>query len=255
MQRTCPHPINLKTHRLRSHIIVNASQHDARVPEDVRQPLQRGEGINGPYSIVNDELFREGQRARQESLDEYEALKALLLKRTWRFGTLFSVYLLLAVSTESAFAELIGAATSYGYVLWLIRDIDAYGPDTQVPMRTAEALEQPVAKFFAKLIAGYRQSLTPRLLIPVGLVAGCAAWNTLVPEFQLSIVDEGCMLGGFLSFKIALVLKIYDDLKPRALTEEEMLRASRPQLADIEDVPLRLRGRKQDGDESDSSDD
>ena len=49
------------------------------------------------------------------------------------------------------------------------------------------------------------------------------------------------MFGGFLCYKVALVLKIYDDLKPRAMTEEEMLQAARPQLVEVEDVELDLR--------------
>lgn len=39
-------------------------------------------------------------QAVQEGLAEYEELKALLLKRTWRFGTLFAVYLLLTINGE-----------------------------------------------------------------------------------------------------------------------------------------------------------
>lgn len=188
-----------------------------------------------------DQMDLERQDARQKSLREYEDLKELLLTRTWRFGTLFAVYLLLTVSAESAFAELVGAAASYGYFLWLIRDVDAYTADTPVPMRAAEMVEPAFARNIAKLFAAYRNSLNPRLLVPVGLVAGCAAWNAAFPDFHLGIVEQGCLLGGFVSYKIALVLKIYDDLKPRALTDEEMLQMSRPQLPEVEDVPLNLK--------------
>ena len=45
---------------------------------------------------------------------------------------------------------------------------------------------------------------------------------------------------------MALVLKIYADLKPQPLTEEQLLRQQRPMLVPVEDVKLDLReiGRK-----------
>jgi ribosomal protein L12E/L44/L45/RPP1/RPP2 len=45
---------------------------------------------------------------------------------------------------------------------------------------------------------------------------------------------------------VALVLKIYADLKPQPLTEEQLLRQQRPMLVPVEDVKLDLReiGRK-----------
>jgi hypothetical protein len=179
--------------------------------------------------------------AREVSLTEYEDLKALLLKRTWRFGTAFSLYLLLTVSTEAAFAELVGAAASYGYLLWLYRDVDAYSPDTPIPARAAEMVEPEMIRNVAKIGAAYRQSLNPRLLVPMGLLGAFAAWNAAFPDFQLGLVECGCALGGFWSYKVALILKTYDDLKPRPLTEEEMAAMSRPQLVEVDDVELKLK--------------
>jgi hypothetical protein len=175
---------------------------------------------------------------RALSMREYEDLKALLLRRTWRFGTLFSLYLLLSVSAKAAIAELLGVGGSYAYLLWLMHDIDAYGPDSKVGMQRANAVEPALARFIARLVAAYVQALSPRLLIPASLVGIIWIWDTSLPEFQLNLAEQGCMIGGFLSYKVALVLKVYDDLKPRPLTEEEMLQLSRPQLVDIEDVPL-----------------
>jgi hypothetical protein len=45
---------------------------------------------------------------------------------------------------------------------------------------------------------------------------------------------------------VALVLKIYADLKPQPMTEEQLLRQQRPMLVPVEDVKLDLReiGRK-----------
>lgn len=199
------------------------------------------------FSYMSAEAVAEAQlqsdAAWEEGMGEYAELKALLLKRTWRFGTLFAVYLVLGVSGTSAAAELVGAAASYGYVLWLIRDVDAITPDTAVPMKAAEAVEPAAARGVAKLFAAYQQALNPRLLVPVGLLGLAAAWNSVAPgpEWQLGVVDQGCMLGGFLSYKAALLLKLYDDLKPRPRTEEEMMQALRPQLTEVEDVELKLK--------------
>jgi hypothetical protein len=186
------------------------------------------------------QMERDLAEARDKSMQEYEDLKELLLKRTWRFGTAFSIYLLLTVSGDAAASELVGAAASYGYFLWLIRDVDAYDADTPVPMRAAEMVEPQFARTLAKIGAAYRMSFNPRLLVLIGLLSGCAAWNANFPDMQLNMVDVGCVLGGYLSYKVALILKIYDDLKPRALTEEEMMQLSRPKLAELEDVPLNI---------------
>jgi hypothetical protein len=211
---------------------------DPDYPEDAQQSRLSFTYMNADAVAAMEQRWAQD---REQSLEEYEDLKQLLLKRTWRFGTLFAAYLLFTVSTEAAFAELVGAAASYGYFLWLIRDAESLGPDSAVPLKAAEAMQPGSARNLAKIGAAYKQALTPRLLVPVGLIAAAAAWNQLLPDYTLSLVDQGCMLGGFLSYKIALILKIYDDLKPRALTEEEMLRASRPQLVEVEDVPLALK--------------
>jgi hypothetical protein len=63
-------------------------------------------------------------------------------------------------------------------------------------------VEQPTLRFFAKGFAAYRQALKPRLLVLVGLVAGCSAFNAAYPEQAVSIVEEACMVAGFLSYKV-----------------------------------------------------
>lgn len=63
-------------------------------------------------------------------------------------------------------------------------------------------IEQPTLRFFAKGFASYRQALQPRLLVLVGLVAGCSAFNAAYPEQAVSIVEEACMVAGFLSYKV-----------------------------------------------------
>lgn len=68
--------------------------------------------------------------------------------------------------------------------------------------RAAEKLEQPLSRNAAKLLAGFRQALQPRLLVLPGLVAAVAAWNSAFPEDQLGLVEQACLLGGFLSWKV-----------------------------------------------------
>lgn len=232
------YPSKLATYRQSKRRVIAYSAAESNKPSGLEKTSQMNFIYMNPEAVA--QMEQELEEAREKSMQEYEDLKALLLRRTWRFGTAFSVYLLLTVSTEAAFAELVGAAASYGYFKWLIRDVDAYGPDTPVPMRAAEMVEPQFARTLAKIGAAYKMSFNPRLLVLIGLLGACAAWNANFPDMQLNMVEVGCLLGGFLSYKVALILKIYDDLKPRAMTEEEMMQLSRPQLAELEDVPLNL---------------
>jgi len=175
------------------------------------------------------------EATRRVGLDEYEALKAMLLRRTWKFGALFSVYLFLVLpSTNASVMELVGCAASYAYLSLLMRHVDAYTEDSETPMFEAERVDDTVLRTLNKVVVGLGYSLNARLLIPVGLVAGCALYNAVAGEGGLSLVEEGCMIGGFLGYKVALVTKVYDDLKPKVLTSEELMREKRPDLVEIE---------------------
>lgn len=44
----------------------------------------------------------------------------------------------LAIALQAAFCELLGAAASYGYMMLLIRDVDALRPDDIIPLDEAE---------------------------------------------------------------------------------------------------------------------
>jgi hypothetical protein len=208
------------------------------------------------------EVEAELEAARQETIQEYEQLKATLLKRTWRFGTLFSGYLLFQVSGEAAFAALVGAAASYAYVTLLFKDIDAYNDDTAVPSVEADTLPAGFPRNVAKVAAAYKQALfsSPRLLIPVALIASMAAINAisnsnsiggggtidgiLSARPALDLVVQACGVGGFiLSFKTALVQQVYDELKPKPLTAEELMKAARPAMPDLPDVKADIYGR------------
>lgn len=118
----------------------------------------------------------------------------------------------------------------------------------------------------AKVAAAYKQALfsSPRLLIPVALVASMAAINAISSSSSsssssdtlttvdsivsagpvLDLVVQACGVGGFiLSFKIALVQQVYDELKPKPLSAEELMKASRPSMPDLPDVKADIYGR------------
>jgi len=62
--------------------------------------------------------------------------------------------------------------------------------------------------------AAYRAALRPRLLVPVGLACGVGVWNAL-SDAPLPLLYEGCLLGGFLAYKGALLTKLLQELLPK----------------------------------------
>jgi len=104
---------------------------------------------------------------------------------------------------------LAGAAGSSLYVSLLIRDVDGVQPTDSVPIWEANRIESPLLRRLAKIAASYRAALRPRLLVPLALALGVAAFNAAAPE-PLPLVDEGCVLAGFLSYKVALLIKVAD---------------------------------------------
>ncbi len=63
--------------------------------------------MNFVYMTAEEEAFLERQRLQdlETGLAEYGALKELMLKRTWRFGSLFSLYLLFQISGKVCVEE------------------------------------------------------------------------------------------------------------------------------------------------------
>ena len=200
--------------------------HHARTTAQVRDDLDEFSEYGAPID----------QAARQKGMDEYQELKDMLLRRTWKFGALFSVYLFLVLpSTNASVMELLGCGAGYAYLWLLMRHVDGYNEDSETPMFEAERIDASLLRNVAKVTVGYRYSLNPRLLIPVGLVLGCFFYNSLHDSgSQLGLVEEGCMIGGFLGYKVALITKVYDDLKPKVLTAEELMREKRPDLVEID---------------------
>lgn len=179
-----------------------------------------------------------GMLAREQGLEEYRELKEMLLRRTWKFGALFSVYLFVVLpGSNASLMELFGAAAGYAYLLILMNHVDSYNEDSDTPIFEAERIDSPMLRNLAKVGVGYSYSLNPRLLIPTGLALGCFAYNSVFgDEAPLGLVEEGCLLGGFLGYKIALITKVYDDLKPKVLSAEELMKEKRPDLVEVEEV-------------------
>lgn len=67
-------------------------------------------------------------------LQEYAALKKQLLDNTRKSGGAIGLYLLLTVDGQAALLAMTGAAASYGYLLWLCRDVDNVRPTDEVPI-------------------------------------------------------------------------------------------------------------------------
>lgn len=164
-------------------------------------------------------------------MQEYAALKERLLRGARTAGGVVGLYLLFAVDGEAALCALVGAAAGYGYLLLLIRDVDAVTGETEVPLWQAEALEAPgpvVAA--AKLAAAYRHALQPRLLVPVALAATLAG-VAAVAGGPVERLDAGCLLLGFLCYKGGLLGKLWEDLAPKAYGSGR----TRPRVEPIED--------------------
>ena len=206
----------------RSSLNARANASSAQLRDDL--------GEYNEYEVPIDEAVK------QKGLDEYKELKGMLLRRTWKFGALFSVYLFLVLpSTNASVMELLGCGAGYAYLWLLMRHVDSYNEETDTPMFEAERIDAALVRNVAKATVGYRYSLNPRLLIPVGLALGCFIYNNMHDaESQLGLVEEGCLMGGFLGFKVSLITKVYDDLRPKVLSAEELMREKRPDLVEID---------------------
>ncbi|RMZ53489.1 hypothetical protein APUTEX25_003311 [Auxenochlorella protothecoides] len=83
-----------------------------------------------------------------------------------------------------------------------------------------------------RTLAALRVALQPRLLAFVVLAA---ALGTLPGLSDLDGLHQACALAGCLSHKAALFGQVYAATKPRALTQEELLRPPPPRILPLED--------------------
>ncbi|KAI8476345.1 MAG: hypothetical protein J3K34DRAFT_401981 [Monoraphidium minutum] len=164
-------------------------------------------------------------------MSEYAALKEQLLSNTRKAGGVIGAYLLLTVGGGPALACMVGAAGSYAYFSLLCADVDAVKATDPVPIWEANKIENPSLRQAAKVFAAYRAALRPRLLVPVGLAAAVAAYNAIADD-PIPLLYSGCMLGGFLAYKGALLTKLLNELLPKSYgTPGE----SRPRVESIDD--------------------
>ena len=103
---------------------------------------------------------------------------------------------------QAALAELVGSALGYGYFKLLTQDIDRVTGEDRVYMREAAAVPGKLSGGLACGVAGLRHAAQPRLLVLVGMFAAWAAFNAAFPDDPLTRLEEGCMVGGFLSYKV-----------------------------------------------------
>eukprot|EP00951_Prasinocladus_malaysianus_P024768 scaffold215083_cov30-Prasinocladus_malaysianus.AAC.1 len=65
----------------------------------------------------------------------------------------------------------------------------------------------------------------------------CRYYNqTAEPELRLGLLEEGCLVLGFASYKLGLAIEIWESLKPKPKTREELMRQERPMLPQLEDI-------------------
>lgn len=169
-------------------------------------------------------------------MKEYADLKELILGNTRKSGGAIAAYLLVTVDGEASLCALFGMLFSNVYLLWLFRDVDAVTGTDYVPMAEALKVESPVARYLAMWVASYFHALRPRLLVPISLAALMAAYNTIA-EVPLNGFCETSLLLGFLSHKVALLLKIVDDVSPKGFATDSL----RPRVDRMdEDAALNL---------------
>lgn len=164
---------------------------------------------------------------------QYEQLKKEMLGRTQRFAGLLSAYLFLTVSSEAALCTLLGSAASYAYLILMQRQVDAVSSTDEVPIWNAEDNVQGIARPFAIGLAAYGAAFRPRQLILISLAAGM--WGcTASGLHDVTRLEQGCLLLGFLSFKAPLLLCVWDSVKPK-FDPEAAKRPARPVQYNLDD--------------------
>lgn len=105
-------------------------------------------------------------------------------------------------------------------------------------------LMHPVAIYTTHPSSTPRYALQPRLVVPVALAAGQWYYNTQLSGQlglpPLTLADQCGLLAGFLTCKAVFWVQVYEENKPK-FDPEEVRRAKRPTLVDVEDVSEDLR--------------
>ncbi|WZN65135.1 hypothetical protein HKI87_11g66920 [Chloropicon roscoffensis] len=167
----------------------------------------------------------------EQGMAEYAELKSQLTAHTCVAGAAVSAYFFLVWSTEAALGAALGAAGSYFYLKLLLEEVDGlpldYVPYVTLPMERIRKKLPPEKTFSlserepneylkAKMVVQgpTKQALKSRMLIPVGLAAAASAVNALASApLDDEVLPRAAVLLGFLSFKAALVVQLWNQLK------------------------------------------
>jgi hypothetical protein len=160
---------------------------------------------------------------RDMSAQEYAELKASLFKNTSLYAVGLVAYSTLGYGVANGISAAVGGGASLVYLKLLCDYVDGLNADdTADPdgsMYTRNLVYEPVTDVFGmlggafgKVGAVYSQALLQkRLLVPVAVAASCSAFNAA--EFPFD-VNYGPVLLGFLTYKAAVLTKLYEDIKP-----------------------------------------
>ena len=160
---------------------------------------------------------------RDLSANEYNELKAQLFKNTGLYATGLVAYSTLGYGLDNGISAALGGVSSLLYLKLLCEYVDTLsGEQTDDPddlMYTRNLVYEPVTDVsgmlggaFGKVGAVYSQALLQkRLLVPVMVAASCSAFNASDAPFD---INYGPLFLGFLSYKAAVLQKLYQDLKP-----------------------------------------
>jgi hypothetical protein len=166
----------------------------------------------------------------------YADLKTRLSRRARKAGAGLAAYLFLTVSGTAAACALAGTAAGAAYLALLYRDADALTPETAVPLMAAQAEPPGWVRRVKILGAAYWHALAnPRLGVLLALGASVRLGTVASGRTDPPLIEAGCLLLGFLSYKVALLLELWDELKPK-VDPEAGLRPARPAIPDLPPV-------------------
>ncbi len=160
---------------------------------------------------------------RDLSSREYAELKQSLFKNTGLYAAGLVAYSTLGYGAANGISAAVGGGASLLYLKLLCDYVDGLSAETTADpdgnMYTRNLVYEPVTDVFGmlggafgKVGAVYSQALLQkRLLVPVAAAAACSAFNAA--EFPFD-VNYGPVLLGFLTYKAAVLQKLYQDLKP-----------------------------------------
>jgi len=171
-----------------------------------------------------------GGGALRRAGGDFADVRGKLLKRTSTASAVLVGYLFLVVGPAAAVSAGVGVAGAFAYLRGLFGEVggELAPPAVALPMdrlrakrppnfqmSTSEAVDDPLLRKLAEVRGVYAQALKPRLLAPVGVAAAVAAVNAvswaLAGLVEPEPLNFGFAFAGFLAYKPALLLALWDD--------------------------------------------